>query len=335
MKQAVFIVSLLIVVALAGSAWWFWQDMQSYLRTPLQLDNDVIFTINPGDNLQSVGRDLRQAGWLSHPHYLILEAKRQGKDARIKAGEYLLRPGTTPLQLLDQFIEGKVIQYALTLVEGWTFREALAAIRDQEALVKTLDYNADDQAIMASLGYPETHPEGRFFPDTYHFPRGITDKQFLLRAFRRMEKVLSEEWENRVENLPYQSPYEALIMASIIEKETGVAHERGKIAGVFVRRLQKGMLLQTDPTVIYAMGTNYDGNIRKRDLSIDSPYNTYRYAGLPPTPIALPGRDAIHAALHPEEGSALYFVSKGDGSHHFSDTLREHNSAVNKYQLGE
>ena len=333
MRQAAFIITAFFLATLAGAAWWFWQDMQTYLHTPLTLEHEETFTISPGESLHAVGQNLQQAGLLSHPHYLILEAKRRGSDSRIKAGEYLVRPGTTPLQLLEQFLEGKVIQYALTLVEGWSFRNALKAVREQEQLLKTLDYEADYSQIMSDLGYPGEHPEGRFFPDTYHFPRGMTDSEFLLRAYHKMEKVLEEEWQQRQDDLPYQSPYEALIMASIIEKETAVGHERGKIAGVFVRRLQKGMLLQTDPTVIYAMGESYDGNIRRRDLGIDSPYNTYRYPGLPPTPIALPGRDSIHAALHPEDGTALYFVSKGDGSHHFSDTLREHNNAVRKYQI--
>ena len=197
---------------------------------------------------------------------------------------------------------------------------------------KTLDYSDLDN-LLVQLGYPKQHPEGLFFPDTYHFPRATTDKEFLQRAYQRLQTVLEEEWQQRAENLPYQSAYEALIMASIIEKETGLASERETIAGVFVRRLNKKMKLQTDPTVIYAMGQQFDGNIRKKDLSIDSPYNTYRYKGLPPTPIALAGREAIYAALQPQDGKALYFVAKGDGSHYFSETLAEHNSAVAKYQL--
>lgn len=188
---------------------------------------------------------------------------------------------------------------------------------------------------MAKLGYPGLPAEGLFYPDTYHFPRGTTDVAFLRRSHEALLQVLKEEWQSRDEGLPYQSPYEALIMASLIEKETALASERGQIAGVFVRRLQRGMLLQTDPTVIYAMQESFDGNIRRKDLQIDSPYNTYVYAGLPPTPIALVGREAIFAAMQPEEGKTLYFVAKGDGSHHFSETLQEHNRAVAKYQLGK
>jgi UPF0755 protein len=201
-------------------------------------------------------------------------------------------------------------------------------------LIKTLS-DTDGKTVMSALGYPEVHPEGRFFPDTYHFPSGMTDIEFLQRAYDTMVAVLDEEWQQKAEGLPYKTADEALIMASIIEKETAVASERVTIAGVFVRRLQKGMKLQTDPTVIYAMGENYNGNIRRKDLKTDSPYNTYVVAGLPPTPIALPGVEAIHAALHPEQGETLYFVAKGDGSHYFSKTLKEHNRAVAKYQLGK
>ena len=186
---------------------------------------------------------------------------------------------------------------------------------------------------MSELGYPDLMPEGLFFPDTYYFPKGTTDIAFLQRAYQRLKVVLDEEWQQRDANLPYQNAYEALIMASIIEKETGLASDRGTIAGVFVRRLNKNMKLQTDPTVIYAMGKQYNGNIRKKDLDIDSPYNTYRHKGLPPGPIALASREAIHAALHPEDGKSLYFVAKGDGSHYFSENLTEHNRAVAKYQL--
>ena len=201
-------------------------------------------------------------------------------------------------------------------------------------LVQTLA-NVDSETVMTALAYPEVHPEGRFFPDTYHFPIGMTDIEFLRRAYVKMARVLEEEWQQREAGLPYKTSDEALIMASILEKETAVAEERAAIAGVFVRRLQKGMKLQTDPTVIYAMGDDYHGNIRRKDLKIDSPYNTYFYVGLPPTPISLPGVEAIHAALHPEDGETLYFVAKGDGSHYFSKTLKEHNRAVARYQLGK
>ena len=210
----------------------------------------------------------------------------------------------------------------------------LQAIHATNLLEHTL-HVYEPENIMLELGQADKVAEGLFFPDTYNFPKGTTDKAFLRRAYQRLHDVLDQEWQTRSENLPYKTPYEALIMASIIEKETGLASERSTIAGVFVRRLNKKMKLQTDPTVIYAMGKQFNGNIRKKDLSIDSPYNTYRYKGLPPSPIALVGRDAIHAALHPEPGKALYFVAKGDGSHYFSETLVEHNRAVAKYQLNK
>ena len=316
------------------TAWWFWDDMQQQLDSPINIETDtaVSYTIKPGVNLKTIGEDLVEQGILDHPYYLILEGRLQGSESRLKAGEYLLHSGTTQRQLLEQFEAGKVVQHSLALIEGWSYKQIIQAVNDNEVLIKTLP-DTDSNTVMAALGYPEVHPEGRFFPDTYHFPSGMTDVEFMLRAYERMLEILDEEWQQKAEGLPYKTADEALIMASIIEKETAVASERAAIAGVFVRRLQKGMKLQTDPTVIYAMGENYNGNIRRKDLKTDSPYNTYVVAGLPPTPIALPGVEAIHAALHPEQGETLYFVAKGDGSHYFSKTLKEHNRAVAKYQL--
>ena len=306
--------------------------MQTVLNSPLPNNTAVDFTIQPGMSLQSISNRLRVAGLIRQPYYLVYEARRTRKEGKLKAGEYVINPGTTPRQLLDQFISGKVKQYAITLIEGWTFAQLMETINNNSVLTQTLD-PADSSSVMSAIGQPGISPEGQFFPDTYHFPRGTTDLDFLRRAYNAMQRILSEEWEQRAENLPYKTPYEALIMASLVEKETGLNEERTEIAGVFVRRLQKGMKLQTDPTVIYAMGNNFDGNLRREDLSIDSPYNTYVFAGLPPSPIALPGRESIHAALHPADDKSLYFVAKGDGSHHFSDTLDEHNKAVAKYQL--
>jgi len=251
---------------------------------------------------------------------------------KIKSGEYSLTPGLLPDELLNIFVSGKVVQYSMTLIEGWQIHEMLQAIKSNDILEKRLNSYKPD-TLMKELAYSETIAEGLFFPDTYHFPKGTSDVDFLKRAYQRLQDVLDEEWQQRDPNLPYQSPYEALIMASIIEKETGLASERGAIAGVFVRRMNKKMKLQTDPTVIYAMGRQFNGNIRKKDLDIDSPYNTYRYRGLPPSPISLVGREAIYAALHPEDGKSYYFVAKGDGSHYFSENLTEHNRAVAKYQL--
>jgi UPF0755 protein len=318
------------------TAWWFWHDMQQQLDSPINIETGttISYTITPGMNLKIIGEDLVQQGILKHPYYLILEGRLQGSESRLKAGEYLLQPGTTQRQLLEQFEAGKVVQHSLALIEGWSYRQIIHGVSNNEILIKTLT-DTDSKTVMSALGYPDVHPEGRFFPDTYHFPSGMTDVEFLQRAYEKMVEVLDEEWQQKAEGLPYKNVDEALIMASIIEKETAVASERAAIAGVFVRRLHKGMKLQTDPTVIYAMGENYNGNIRRKDLKTDSPYNTYVVAGLPPTPIALPGVEAIHAALHPEQAETLYFVAKGDGSHYFSKTLKEHNRAVAKYQLGK
>ena len=332
MKQTLTVITLLLVTVICTSAWWFWNDMQTVLDSPVKLTTATNFTIEPGMSLQSIGNRLSEKGLIKQPYYLVIEARRTRKEGKLKAGEYVVIPGTTPRQLLDQFVNGKVKQYGLTLIEGWTFAQMMETIDNNSVLTHTLD-PADSASVMAAIGQPGLSPEGQFFPDTYHFPRGTTDLDFLQRARHAMANLLAEEWEHRAADLPYKTPYEALIMASLVEKETGLSEERAEIAGVFVRRLQKGMKLQTDPTVIYAMGNNFNGNLRREDLAIDSPYNTYVFAGLPPTPIALPGRASIHAALHPADDKSLYFVAKGDGSHHFSETLDEHNKAVARYQL--
>lgn len=332
MKQTILSLFYLLLVVSMLTAIWLGMDIRRYLNQPVSLTEDTTYTIRPGMNLSAISRNLQEAGIISKPLYFTLSGRLKGMENRIKAGEYLIPADITPLQLLGLFVEGKVKQYLLTLIEGWTFSEVMTAIYNHPALDKTLA-DTSTEIIMTAIGSPELSPEGQFYPDTYHFPRGTTELAFLQRAHQRLQDVLSQEWEQRAENLPYAHAYDALIMASLIEKETGLSQERDRIAGVFVRRLEKGMRLQTDPTVIYAMGQSFDGNIRRKDLDIDSPYNTYRYTGLPPTPIALAGREAIHAALHPKEGKELYFVARGDGSHHFSETLMEHNKAVRKYQL--
>lgn len=334
MKQTLLVITLFLISITVGTAWWLWNDMEQELGSPVQLSSPATFEIKSGASLQNVAGQLHERGIISQPWYLVFEARRQGTAGMIKAGEYLLQPGRTPRELLQQFIRGDVRQYALTLVEGWTVKDVLKAVQENPVLKQTLE-NANSENLMQELGHPALPAEGQFLPDTYHFPRGTTDAAFLQRAHAALQRVLEEEWLARAESLPYETPYQALIMASIIEKETALAEERSRIAGVFVRRLQRGMLLQTDPTVIYAMQETFDGNIRRKDLKIDSPFNTYLYAGLPPTPIALAGRDSIHAALHPADGKELYFVARGDGSHHFSETLEEHNRAVAKYQLGK
>jgi UPF0755 protein len=335
-KRILLLLFILSFITGGLTAGWFWRDMQAQLDAPTNITapNSLTYTIKPGMSLKQLAQDLTQQGILDHPYYFMLEGRLQGSESRIKAGEYLLKPGVTQRQLLAQFVAGKVVQHSLTLIEGWSFRQLMNEVSSNGTLVQTLA-NVDSKTVMTALAVPKVAPEGRFYPDTYHFPIGMTDVEFLQRAYVKMTRVLEEEWQQREAGLPYMNSDEALIMASIIEKETAIAEERAAIAGVFVRRLQKGMKLQTDPTVIYAMGDGYHGNISRKDLKIDSPYNTYSNVGLPPTPIALPGVEAIHAALHPEDDETLYFVAKGDGSHYFSKTLKEHNRAVARYQLGQ
>ena len=321
------------VVLLAGLAIaWLAYDLFQFKQTPINLSEKRLFVVEPGASLSKVAYQLQNQGVIDHPRYLTLLGRWYGQASRLKAGEYQLEPGLTPMQLLDKYVSGDVAQYALTVVEGWTFKEMLQAIHAHEKLRHTLK-DASTEEIMQQLGSPGEHPEGRFMPETYHFTAGMTDLDFLKRAYNEMGQYLQQAWSQREQNLPYKTAYEALIMASIIEKETAVPAERPEIAGVFVRRLQKNMRLQTDPTVIYGMGDNFDGNIRRKDLRQDTPYNTYTRHGLTPTPIALPSAEAIDAALHPAEGESLYFVAKGDGSHYFSATLAEHINAVRKYQL--
>ena len=323
----------ILIIGISFTLAWLMMDFNRFTEQPLTLPPEgYVYTLKPGTSVAGLAHDLVQKGYLTEPLYLRLLARWKGLAHRIKAGEYRLLPGTTPLQLLQQLVAGKVTSYALTLVEGWNFDQMMQAVSQHEALQHTLE-GLPDEEIMQRLGYPGEHPEGRFLPDTYHFPRGSTDLELLQRAYSAMQQLLEAEWPKRAQGLPLKSPYEALILASIVEKETGLAEERPQIAGVFVRRLKKGMLLQTDPTVIYGMGAAFDGNIRRRDLKRDTPYNTYLRKGLTPTPIAMPGADAIRAVLHPEPGKSLYFVAKGDGSHYFSDTLKQHNQAVRKYQL--
>ena len=292
----------------------------------------TIFLIKSGSNIKSIAQDLSMQKIIDDPWLFILLAKVKGVETRVRAGEYEIKTEMTPEELLEKFTQGSAIQYSFTVIEGWSFRQMLAAIADDPIIEHTLGDKSDEE-IMDLLGYPGEHPEGLFFPDTYRFPKGTSDVDFLRRAYQVMQKHLGREWSQRDSGLPLQSSYDALILASIIEKETGAGFERPLISGVFIQRLKKKMRLQTDPTIIYGLGENFDGDIRFRDLKKDTPYNTYLHAGLTPTPIALPGLDAIRAALHPAKTEALYFVSKGDGTHHFSATLEEHNSAVKRYQL--
>ncbi len=324
------LIGFLLIVA-SFSIGWCWMAFEQAVDRILVKDTAVIFEVQPGDSLGRISERLRERKIMSSPIWFKILVISKGQSNHLKAGEYKLQPGVTARHLLDLIVTGRVQQYSLTLVEGWTFRQMLAEVCRNPAIVVTV-CEKNSQAIMNALGPTKVHPEGRFFPDTYFLIKGTSDVAFLQRARRAMDKVLAEEWQNKADELPLKSSYEALILASIIEKETGRSAERGMIAGVFTRRLNLGMLLQTDPTVIYGMGERFDGNIRSKDLTEDTPYNTYVHAGLPPTPIAMPGAASIHAALHPEEGSSLYFVARGDGGHIFSSSLSAHNRAVNQYQ---
>lgn len=312
-----------------------WLEYRRFLAEPLAVaESDVSFVIPRGASLRQIADGLVADGHLRHPHFFIAHAYLTGQATRLQAGEYRWSGAMTAPEVLALFASGRVVQHSITIVEGWTLRRALAALAALESLSGDLD-GVSDEALMTQLGRPAQHPEGRFFPDTYYFTRGTARIAILRRALARMDEVLAEEWGQRSDEVALKTPYEALILASIIEKETGLAEERAKVAGVFVRRLQRGMRLQADPTVVYGLGDRYQGRLRKADLRSDTPYNTYVHKGLPPTPIALPGRAAIRAALHPASGDAVYFVAKGDGSHEFSTTLEAHNRAVRQHILAE
>ncbi|WP_406827775.1 endolytic transglycosylase MltG [Microbulbifer sp. ARAS458-1] len=324
----VFLVLVVVGVFAGGAAFWFTQNA---LVEPLDVPLDGLrIDVESGSNLSRVVHELASQDVVRYPR-LVLAYARVKKLGHIHPGEYLIPAGSNAMDLVARMNRGDVTRYRLTIVEGWTFAQALDLVRGSNK-IKPTESAATVAAAAQALGI-EGNPEGLIFPDTYIYRSGTTDLDLLRQAHQRMNRVLAEEWEKRASDLPYDRAYDALIMASIVEKETGVPWERDEIAGVFVRRLNKGMRLQTDPTVIYGMGENYAGNLRRADLREATPYNTYVIKGMPPTPIALPGREAIHAALHPKEGQSLYFVAKGDGSHKFSETLTEHNRAVRQYQL--
>lgn len=319
--------SLIVVIFLtAGVGYcWHWLNTDS-----VDAVTDSPFNVKKGESLYAVAKNLKKHGLLQQPLIWRIYA-RFLDQAPIHAGEYQWQNSLTPIELLNLFQEGKVVHYRVTLVEGSTYKDFIATLHAQPKLQSLLT-DVSPQAVLQALKMEEAHPEGWFYPDTYHFVAGDSDREILTRAYTKMKSVLAELWQQRAENLPYENAYQALIMASIVEKETGAPSEREQIAGVFVRRLQKGMRLQTDPTVIYGLGEAYVGNITRAHLRQATPYNTYVIKGLPPTPIANPGFAAIEAALNPAQGGALYFVAKGDGSHVFSDTLEQHNQAVNQYQ---
>lgn len=291
----------------------------------------LAFSVERGSSLKAASQAMQAAGVLTHPEVFVLIARLRGLASDIKAGSYALDGPATPLDLLRKITAGETVLGKLTIVEGWSFAEMRRAVNGHPGLRHDTAFMTDAELLKA-VGAVERHPEGLFFPDTYFFDAGSSDLGLYRRAYAAMRKLVEAEWPARDDGLPYRGPYEALIMASIIEKETGAPEERPLIASVFVNRLRIGMRLQTDPTVIYGLGARFDGNLRKDDLLTDTPYNTYTRAGLPLTPIALPGAEALRAALHPEKSRALYFVAKGNGRHEFSDNLDAHNRAVYRYQ---
>ncbi len=324
-----FFAVLLVVLGLLGgaAAWW--------LNRPLALNAGTIdLSIEPGTSARGVAQAVADAGAQVNPALLYWWFRLSGDARSIRAGSYEIVPGATPRSLLRKLVRGEEALRAVTLVEGWNFRQVREALLKAEQLKPETQGLADD-LIMQKLGRPGLHPEGRFFPDTYTYAKGSSDLAVLKRAMRALDKRLEAAWRQRAPDTPLKTPDEALILASIVEKETGRASDRPMISGVFNNRLRIGMMLQTDPTVIYGLGAEFDGNLRRRDLLADTPWNTYTRAGLPPTPIAMPGKAALLAAVRPAQTKALYFVSRGDGTSQFSATLEEHNRAVNKYQRGQ
>lgn len=323
-KILVFIIALGIISSGAG---YFWVH-QPILPTG---SAPVAFSIVAGSGVKSAVQQISQDGVPVNPWMLGILARLTGQSSKLKAGNYQLKPGTNPLSLIDQLVRGEFAQESLSVIEGWTFKQMRQAIANHPSL-KHDTLTLSDKELLAKIAPDYPTPEGLFFPDTYRFATGASDWQIYKQAHALMQKKLDDAWATRNPSVPYKTPYQALIMASIVEKETGQKSERDMIAAVFVNRLKLGMMLQTDPSVIYGMGEEYQGNIRKRNLLKDTPYNTYTRTGLPPTPIALPGVESLSAAVNPASTDALYFVSRGNGTSKFSNNLSEHNRAVNKYQ---
>ena len=319
-----------VLAATAFGAAWFAADVKRFMNTPMNVPAEgYVLLVDRGQSLSAVAERLAGDDVLARPRYLSGYARWYGRDRRIQAGEYRVPPRATPARLLDMMERGEVVRHRVRLIEGWSWRRALAEIQSHP-LVRTTIESPEEVARLLDL--PSRNPEGWFLPATYEFRRGATDLSLLETAHRAMVERLEAAWPERSRELPYRTAYDALILASIVEKEAAVADERPRIAGVFVRRLQRGMRLEADPTVIYGLGDRFDGNLTRRDLRQDSPYNTYRRNGLPPTPIALPGEAALRAALHPSDGDELFFVANGRGRHVFSATLAEHRRAVATWQ---
>jgi len=329
MTRRIIIVAVLFVVLALGGLAFTRQLLEQPLRLPAE---GLVLEVPAGMSAAGLAAKLEAEGVYGHPWLLRAYARITGRASRIKAGEYEVQAGANVPGLLRQLVEGRVKLHSLTIVEGWTLADLQRPLRRHRAVRRTLP-KGDATAVSEALGLAGPTAEGWFFPDTYRFPRGTTDVELLGLAHARMKILLDQAWQGRAAGLPLKTPYEALVLASIVEKETALDRERPKVAGVFIRRLQAGMKLQTDPTVIYGLGEDFDGDLTRRQLLKDSPYNTYTRTGLPPSPIALPGESSLLAAVHPDESDALFFVAsgEGDGSHVFSATLREHNAAVKRY----
>jgi len=333
MKQVLFKTFALIILASSIGLGWLWMDFNNFLDTPIVLNNEQLrIEVEEGDTMSTVIQQLQKSGRPISSYYMRFTSRLYPELTRIKRGEFLIKGPANILELLDQLSKGEVLYHQVQIIEGWTFKTISAVLLKQQLLKHQLSHITAEE-LMSSLGSNYKNPEGWFYPDTYNYVKHDSDLQILKVAHNTMKKVLNKYWNERDLGLPYDSPYEVLIMASIIEKETGLAEERRMISGVFVRRLLKGMRLQTDPSVIYGLGDRFDGNLTRAHLKADNPYNTYRNKGLPPTPIALASEASISAAVHPDESDTLYFVARGDGSHEFSQTNRQHNAAVRKYQL--
>lgn len=332
LRKPLILATIGIAVSLLAALLVLFLLLRSVSAPMANLESEDVYLLEPGSSLTRVANDLESRGHLDSAFALRLAARWQGIGGAIQSGEYQLQPGMSAQDLLNDMVNGRTIQYRVTVVEGWTLAQALAAIQNARHVEQQLAAGASYREIAVAMGLDIEHPEGQIFPDTYFYTRGTSDIELLRRGHERLQEVLNSAWDNRLGALPYESPYDALIMASIIEKESAASSERGHIAGVFIRRLEQGMRLQSDPTVIYGLGDEFDGNLTRVHLQTTTDYNTYRINGLPPTPIALAGRDSIEASLNPLPSDYLYFVSRGDGSHQFSSTLEEHNAAVNQYQ---
>ena len=335
MKTTKKIFLMLLIISLTicgwlGFTWW------SFLGTPLIAKNaqSQNFVFAEGSSVKKAALSLKQQGLIKYPIFFTLSVRLSGKEHNLQAGEYVIEPGMTPRDLIDKMVKGDVLLHSFTIVEGWTFSQMIDALNKEQNVKHTIQ-GLKPEEIMERIGAPGEIPEGRFASDTYLFRAKTDDIYLLINAYNLMQKRLYNAWNNRSKDLPYNCPYEALIVASMIEKETALAKERTIISGVILRRLKKGMLLQVDPTVIYGLGEKYSGKLSKNDLTVDTPHNTYTRKGLPPSPIAMPSEDSIIAALHPDHGTSLYYVSKGDGSHEFSNTHEEQVKAIKKYIRGQ